>query len=178
MTTSDSDAIQRVKAGDIEAFAVLVDRYHDRLMRYAMHLLQNRADAEEVVQETYVRAYRALPRYEEREQLSAWLLRILVNRCRSAAARRRVFEPLEAADFEFEPGEDASEQLAVRDELARAMAQLPGDQREALALRFGEDLSFDEMSALTGAGVSALKMRVKRACDRLRILMEGTRAAV
>ena len=178
MTCSDSEAIQRVNAGDIEAFAVLVDRYHDRLTRYANHLLQNRADAEEVVQDTFVRAFRALPRYEEREQLSAWLLRILVNRCRTVAAKRRVFEPLEAADYEFDPGEDVADRLAVRDELARAMAQLPDDQREALALRFGEDLSFDEMAALTGTGVSALKMRVKRAVDRLRMLMEGTRAAV
>ncbi len=178
VTLSDSDAIKAVQTGDIEAFAVLVNRYQDRLMRYAAHLLGNRHDAEEAVQETFVRAYRALPRYEHREQCSAWLLRILINRCRTAASRRREHEPLEAADFEFTSDEDPVERLAVRDELARAMAQLTDEQREAIALRFGEDLSFDEMAVVTGAGVSALKMRVQRACARLRVLMEGHRAAV
>jgi RNA polymerase sigma-70 factor (ECF subfamily) len=178
VTPSDSDAIRRVQAGDVEAFSVLVDRHHDRLSRYALHMLGNRADAEEAVQDTWVRAFRALSRYEDRDQFGAWVMRILANRCRTIAVRRPNFEPLDPALFEFKPGEDQAEQMAIREDLANAMAQLPPDQREAVTLRFADDLSLDEMSAVTGAGVSALKMRVKRACDRLRRILEDGRARI
>jgi len=156
----------------------LVDRHSPRLGRYALHLLGNRADAEEAVQEALVRAFRSLARYEEREQFGAWLLRILVNRCRTLASRRRDFEPLEAASLVWHPGEDPVEALAVREELGHAMSQLSPEHREAIALRYADELSFEEMATVTGAGVSALKMRVRRACDRLRALLEESRARV
>src|SRR4030095_11976059 len=82
---------REVCEGEVEAFSVLVERYFDRYVRFAIHLVGNREDAEEVVQDTFLRAYRALGRYEERERFGAWLLRILVNRARtvSAIGRRR-----------------------------------------------------------------------------------------
>ena len=175
---TERDAVLRVRAGDADAFAAIVDLYHGRLLRYAQQFLGNRADAEDVVQEALVRAYRGMARYEDREQLGAWLLRILVNRCRSHVARRRDVEPLDEEALQWEPGEDRAEAMALRDELGYALALLPPDQREALLLRFVEDLTFDQMSALTGAGVSALKMRVRRACERLRTLMEEHRERV
>jgi RNA polymerase sigma-70 factor (ECF subfamily) len=67
-----------------------------------------------------------------------------------------------------------AEQGALRYELSRALAALAPDQREAVVLRFGDDLTYDEMSAITGAGISALKMRVQRACARLRDLLLET----
>jgi RNA polymerase sigma-70 factor (ECF subfamily) len=71
--------------------------------------------------------------------------------------------------------EHPAERAAMHEELERALALLPSDQREAVVLKFGEDLTYDEMAAVTGAGISALKMRVKRACARLRaLLLEGT----
>lgn len=66
----------------------------------------------------------------------------------------------------------------MREELGHAMSQLSPEYREAIALRFAEELSFQEMATVTGAGVSALKMRVRRACDRLRALLEESRARV
>jgi RNA polymerase sigma-70 factor (ECF subfamily) len=178
VTPSDAEVAARVRGGDIEAFAVLVDRHHARLVRHAWHMLGNLADAEEVVQDSFVRAFQALGRYDERDQFGAWLTRILVNRCRTAVARRRDEEPLDEATLVWANGEDRAEAMAVREELAHALAQLPHEQREALVLRYTEDRTFDEMAALTGAGVSALKMRVKRACERLRALLEESRARI
>ncbi|HEY2850495.1 MAG TPA: sigma factor, partial [Gemmatimonadaceae bacterium] len=80
---SDSSVVQRVLAGDIEAFALLVDRHHARMTRLACHLLGSDAEAEEAVQDSFVRAYRALATYKEQEQFGAWIVRILVNRCRT-----------------------------------------------------------------------------------------------
>ena len=171
--------VQRVLSGDVEAFALLVDRHHGRMARYAFHLLGSEAEAEEAVQDSFVRAYRSLGTYKEREQFGAWIARILVNRCRTRLVRDKRREETAAAwvreaDQPFEP----SERLAMRDELAVALAQLPTEQREAVVLRYADELDYDEISSITGAGISALKMRVKRGCERLRAILEASRAGL
>lgn len=174
---SDAAVVQRVLSGDVEAFALLVDRHHTRMARYAFHLLGSEAEAEEAVQDSFVRAYRSLRAYREQERFGGWILRILVNRCRTRLVRERRREEVAAswareAEQPFEP----SERLAIRDELAVALSQLPGDQREAVVLRYADELGYDEISSITGAGISALKMRVKRGCERLRAILEASRA--
>lgn len=172
---TDAALVQRVLAGEADAFGILVERHHRRCSRYARQMLGNREDAEEVVQDTFVRAFRSLSRYEDRERFGAWILRILVNRCRTAIARRRRRD----RTFVYRDGaidtasrEHPAERAAWREEIARAVASLDANHREAFLLKHVEELSYEEMSALTGVGVSALKMRVKRACDRLRELLE------
>jgi RNA polymerase sigma-70 factor (ECF subfamily) len=162
--------VRAAREGDVRAFASLVDAYYARCLRFALHMLASRDDAEEAVQDTFVRVYKALPRYEEREAFEPWLFRILANRCRSAGSRaRRRAEVLEYGDVP-ERGTRAAQDdaLAWREEIGAALAALPAEQREAFLMRHVEDLSYDDMSAATGAGVSALKMRVKRACDFMR----------
>ena len=174
---SDAAVIQRVLAGDVEAFALLVDRHHARMARYAFHLLGSEAEAEEAVQDSFVRAYRSLATYKEQEQFGAWILRILVNRCRTRLVRDKRREEVAAAWVrEAEQAFEPSERLAMRDELAVALAQLPDEQREAVVLRYADELGYDEISSITGAGISALKMRVKRGCQRLRAILEASRA--
>src|SRR2546430_2205084 len=85
--TSDAALVRRVQTGDTGAYADLVARYRDRLGRYALHMLGNREDAEEVLQDAFVRAYRSLARCDDPERFGAWLYGILVNRCRTGGAR-------------------------------------------------------------------------------------------
>ena len=168
--------VAAAQRGDVRAFAELVDAYYARCLRFAMHMLANRGDAEEAVQDTFVRVYRALPGYEERESFEPWLFRILANRCRSAGAReRRRSEVLEFGEVpERASDRRHDEAIAWREEIALALASLPPEQREAFLMRHVEDLTYDDMAVATGAGISALKMRVKRACDALRLrLTEG-----
>lgn len=162
--------IRAAQEGDVRAFAALVDMYYARCLRFALHMLANRSDAEEVVQDTFVRVYRALPSYVEQESFEPWLFRILANRCRSAGSReRRRAEFVEFGDVPDRPSEHRHDDaIAWREEIALALAALPSEQREAFLMRHVEDLSYDDMAVATGAGVSALKMRVKRACDALR----------
>ena len=162
--------VHAARTGDVRAFAALVDAYYARCLRFAMHMLSSRRDAEEAVQDTFVRVYKALPKYEEREAFEPWLFRILANRCRSAGSReRRHSELVEYGDVPERPAPSGhDEAVAWREEIGLALAQLPTDQREAFLMRHVEDLSYEDMSIATGAGMSALKMRVKRACDSLR----------
>ena len=169
--SDDAADVQRVLAGDVDAYAALVDRYYDRCARFAIRMLGNRDDAEDALQATFLRAYRALNRYQERDRFSAWLYRILVNQCRSIAARRahreRVFVREEALLLN---APDRAVTWSGEDEefVQRVLNELDPLLREAFLLKYIEEMSYEEMSALTGVGVSALKMRVKRACDRLR----------
>ena len=171
---TDRAIITQVLDGDVEAFSRLVDRHYDRCARIAMRILGNREDAEEAIQDAFLRAFRALGSYEDRERFSAWLTRILINQCRTIRARvqrrEEVFSHLDLADAElFADVENADNAWP---DLERALAQLPPDQREAVVLRYADDLTYEEMARVTGAGESALKMRVQRAFARLRALLQ------
>lgn len=170
---TDRAIIHQVLAGDAEAFARLVDRHYDRCARIAFRVLGNREDAEEAIQDAFLRAFRALGSYEDRERFSAWLTRILVNQCRTVLAsshrREAVFSDLEVRHAEHYA--NADERESEWPEMERALAQLPAEQREAIVLRYADDLTYDEMARVTGAGESALKMRVQRAFARLRVLL-------
>jgi RNA polymerase sigma-70 factor (ECF subfamily) len=175
VSPSDAELVQRVRQGDLDAYGLLMTRYRLRFGRYAFHLLGNESDAEEALQDAFTLAYRALDRCRQPERFAAWLFRILVNRCRTLATRRGRDEarraPLELADAVgvAHPAERAMH----REEIHRGLARLVPEQREAFLLKYVEELSYEEMAELTGAGQSALKMRVKRACERLREILDG-----
>ncbi|HXY30319.1 MAG TPA: RNA polymerase sigma factor [Gemmatimonadaceae bacterium] len=169
---TDASLVQRALTRDASAFALLVERYHERSLRFAWQMLGNRHDAEEAVQDAFVRAYRSLPKYEERDRFGAWLLQILVNRCRSVGARRRRDQlALAAAAPDATQSDHPAERAAWREEIVYALGRLDAAHREAFLLKHVEELSYEEMAAVTGVGVSALKMRVKRACAELRALL-------
>lgn len=176
METSDGDLVHRVLAGDAHAYAGLVARHRKRMVRYARHVLGNQQDAEEAVQDAFIRAYRYLARCNRPEAYGSWLFGILVNRCRTRYAqsmrRSGLFVHDDSAIAEAE-ARDNGDDAPWRDEVRRAVDRLEPSQREAFLLRHVEELSYDEMAELTGAGVSALKMRVSRACEQLRAMLKG-----
>ncbi len=172
--TSDADAVRRVLDGDTDAYATLVARYRDRLARYAVHMLGDREDAEEALQDAFVRAFRSLERCDDPARFGAWLYGILVNRCRTtgarAARRGRVFVR-DAAALDGVAHPSAAERTEESDGVQRALEQMRPAYREAFLLKHLEDLEYEEMARLTGAGVSALKMRVKRAREQLQVIL-------
>jgi RNA polymerase sigma-70 factor (ECF subfamily) len=173
--SDDQELMRRVPAGDVAAFEELADRYHAICLRFAWRQLGQREDAEEAVQDALVRAFRALRRGRLPQRFRPWLMRIVVNRCRSTMARRarrRRLLRLWASRNHREPAPPPSLDDEVDPELLAALAALTPALREAFLLRHIEELGYEEMSAITGAGVSALKMRVKRACDQLLEMLE------
>jgi len=171
---SDGILVRRVLEGDTAAYAGLITRYRDRLARYATRMLGNSADAEDALQDAFVRGYRYLARCTDPERFGAWLFGILVNRCRTLgsqrARRQRLIiddqAALERASVSHSEGDEA-----LRDAIEHAVAQLQPDQREAFLLKYVEEMSYQEMKQLTGARISALKMRVARARQELRQLL-------
>lgn len=170
----DDVIVARVLAGDTAAYALLVARYRNQYARFAVRMLGNRQDAEEALQDAFIRAFRSLSKCDDPAKFGSWLFRILTNRCRTAGLRRgrreRTFVRDEIALLDAAE-EHPEDRAAWREEIQRALLQLDAEQREAFLLKHVEDMGYDEMAELTGVGVSALKMRVKRACERLRVLL-------
>lgn len=176
---TDGALVRRTLDGDARAFTELVDRHAAACLRYATRMLGDRSDAEDAAQETFLRAFKALQSYDERLPFRTWLFSILINRCRTAMSQRMRRERRVVFDneaLERSSVEAPQDMVELREELNKAIATLSPEQREAFLLRHVEELSYEEIMSVTGAGMSALKMRVKRACERLQqLLTDGVR---
>lgn len=176
MDTPDAELVAAVIGGDLEAFSRLVSRYRDTHMRFAVRMLGDRFDADDALQSAWLRAFRHLRQCAEPGRFGTWMYSIVANECRSLAFRRKRRERRIVSDdgaLEAAQSMDDPEHQLLREEIERALADLDLDQREAFLMKHVEGLSYEEMAQITGAGTSALKMRVKRACERLRELLEG-----
>lgn len=177
---TDALLVRAALDGDASAFVMLVDRHAPRCLRYATRMLGDRDDAEEVTQDTVLRVHRNLASYDPRMSFHTWMMSILVNRCRSALLSRRRRTDRVVLDEEAVKSasvRSTASDVELRDAIERALDQLDEGQREAFLLKHVEQLSYEEMTAVTGAGLSALKMRVQRACDRLQELLREDRYA-
>jgi RNA polymerase sigma-70 factor (ECF subfamily) len=175
MGRTDDEIVQLVRSGDADAYAMLLDRHYPKCLRYGMRMLGNKQDAEEVVQDAFVRAYRYLPKYEARNRFEPWLFQILVNACRTRLKQQQMMATRFASYDDSPDGEWARDERETEPqfELRQALSLLSEEDREALLLKYLDDRTYESMAEITGDGVSALKMRVKRARDRLRHLLEG-----
>lgn len=182
--TLDAAALRTVllqaRGGDRASFARLVEHYYPRALRFALQMLRRREDAEEAVQDAFIRVHNHLASFREDAPFDPWFFRILGNRCRTLLAKRKRHEdtidygdlPLDAAADGRTDGELLGE--AFTREVHHALASLPPEQREAFLLRHVNDMDYEEMTLVTGAKGSTLRMRVKRAIDTLRVrLQEG-----
>lgn len=177
MTSPDDELVERIGAGDPPALGELMKRFGPSLMRFATHFLRSADEADEVLQEVFLRADRAIRRGTRPTRLEGWLFRITVNRCRSRRRRWWPFVSGVAADramntVSTDPDDEA---MALREELALGIAALSPPLREAFLLKHVEGLEYQEMAVITGVGVSALKMRVARACEQLRVRLGEVR---
>lgn len=175
---SDAELIAAVLAGDIDSFSGLVRRYQDTCTRFAVRMLGSRVDADDALQSAFMRAFRGLRSCQDPARFGGWLYQIVVNECRTYASRQRRRDlrfptATDAIERAVAPGSEEEVERDVGGHIERALSMLPTEQREAFLLKHVEELTYDEMAAITGVSIPALKMRVKRACDGLRDLLEG-----
>jgi RNA polymerase sigma-70 factor, ECF subfamily len=191
---SDQALVQRVQNGDQQAFALLVAKYQRRVFRLISRFVADPASAEDIAQETFLRAYRAIGNFRGDSQFYTWLYRIAVNTAKRSAltcARSPVF-PENSQNPEQDETFPRQEQLSSMDtpeavmasrELVNAvnaaMEELPEELRSAIMLREIEGLSYEEISHMLGCPVGTVRSRIFRAREsiarRLRPLL-GTRA--
>ncbi len=177
---TDASYVEAALNGDPAAFAALVDRHAPACLRFATRMLGSPEDGEDATQETLLRAHKSLGRYDPTMSFRTWIMSILINRCRTALLhrhRRTMRVVLDEDAVGRAAVADEAEDTALRDAIERALERLEPGQREAFLLKHVELLSYDEMAAATGLGISALKMRVQRACDRLQVLLREDRYA-
>jgi RNA polymerase sigma-70 factor (ECF subfamily) len=175
-SVSDRSLVAAVLRGQVDAFTTLLGRYRDMHTRFAMRMLGSYDDADDALQSAFVRAFRCIGQCKDPDRFGAWLYRIVVNECRTHAMRRAIRErrfvgaaAAEAVGHAAPPAGDP----ALLTHIQRALDHLDPLHREAFLLKHVEELSYEEMADVTGASVSALKMRVKRACDALRAQLGG-----
>ena len=175
---SDAELVGAVLQGDPSAFAELVRRHREAQFRFAVRMLGDPDDADDALQSAFVRSFRGLEGCREPERFGAWLRQIVVNQCRSLAssrARREMRLVRDEGTLERLEQQDPASGRVDLGELQSALDRLSPDHREAFLLKHMEEHSYDEMAVLTGVGISALKMRVKRAVNELREQLEGVR---
>ncbi len=162
--------------GDADAFEALVRRYQARIIGLARGQIGKAADAEDLAQEVFVRAYRSLGKFRGESTFRTWLYRIALNASRSHRARSARHQPVwgdSGADAvtPFDPADanpDAETTLVRRDAIARAMGELPDDLREAVTLRDVHGLDYREIAEATGVPMGTVESRIFRARQRLR----------
>jgi RNA polymerase sigma-70 factor, ECF subfamily len=161
----DEVLLGAARAGDEEAFAELVRRHQVRVYRVALRMLGSDADAQDAAQESFVAAWRALPRFRGESAVATWLYRIVTNRCLNRLASRRTDSPMDAHEEPSGARDPAllAEQRAHLDAISHAVALLPDDQRAALVLRDYEGLSYEEVADVLRISVGAVKSRIHRA---------------
>lgn len=151
MTESDEAVFKRVQAGDQTAFAVLVERYQRRAFAVALRLLGRRADAEDAVQQAFLRLYESRAAYNPRWRLNTWFYRILTNACIDELRRARPLRPLDGLDFPAPDVPDRSLAKRERDTLLQAsLATVPVEARIALTLYYGDGRTYREIGAPSG----------------------------
>jgi RNA polymerase sigma-70 factor (ECF subfamily) len=176
---TDAETVKRVLAGDADAFRLLVDRHGRVLHRVAFRITGSADDAEDVVQEAFIRAYRQLASYDGRAAVSTWLHRITVN-CALDLLRSRQRRPEDSGREETlmshhesgSPQERHARGTEIRNAVARAMESLSTNERTAFVLRHFEGMSIDEIGRALGTKVNATKHTVFRAVQKLRQELE------
>jgi RNA polymerase sigma-70 factor, ECF subfamily len=174
---TDAELVAAVLAGDVDAFSGLVRRHKDTCVRFAVRMLGSRVDAEDALQSAFMRAFRALHTCREPDRFGGWLHHIVINECRSYASLRHQRElrftgETNAIERAVAPGSEPESDADADGHIETALRMLPTEQREAFLLKHVEEFTYEEMAEMTGVSVPALKMRVKRACDGLRDLLE------
>ncbi|HEB82039.1 MAG TPA: RNA polymerase sigma factor RpoE [Gammaproteobacteria bacterium] len=176
----DQKLVERVQQGDKKAFDMLVLKYQLRVSKLVSRFLRNPADVPDVVQEAFIKAYRALPNFRGDSAFYTWLYRIAINTAKNHLVSQSRKSPANSIDAQEAEDYGASEWLneyaspereALADELEtvihQAMSDLPPDLREAITLREIEGLSYEEIAAVMDCPIGTVRSRIFRAREAI-----------
>ena len=163
---SDDELVDRIRQGDADAAEALVRRWYPAILRYCRRCCASAETAEDLTQETFLRLFAALPRYKKNKRFRAFLYTIADHLCIDES-RRRCQYPLED-EQRLPAGPDPIRQAEDRDELNALLAALSPEQRQAVLLRYGAQLTFRQIAQVTGCGLRTAQSRVRWALKIMR----------
>jgi RNA polymerase sigma-70 factor, ECF subfamily len=179
VTDTDNDIIESIRAGEVRRFGELVDRHKDRALTLAVRIVGNRQEAEELVQDAFVRAYRGLPDFRGDAKFSTWFYRIVSNACMTRALRRSerdsLTEPREDMDGEVPSAGtpdptvlDLMEGAETMRMLQEELGKLPEHYRAVMTLFYVQEMGHEEMSGVLQMPVGTIKTHLFRGRVALR----------
>jgi RNA polymerase sigma-70 factor, ECF subfamily len=176
----DHQVVAAVLAGDTEAYAILVQRYQKPIYNMMYRMTGSCEDALDLAQETFIKAFEALHQFRQGSRFFPWLYSIGLNHSRNFLRRKKAQQTVCIDDCDVGsgldyPGQQEENLCALLDsqEIRNALDRLPVDYREALVLRYHEELSMEEIAAALEISLSGAKMRVHRGLGKLRKILEN-----
>lgn len=177
---SDTYYIQRVQAGDEACFACLVDRYSQSIFALVNRIVQNREEAEELTQDTWLKVFAHLSDFRQESSFSTWLYRIAYNLAISATRRRRQeYLPIDEFVIEQVIEEDVEQWMGQGSDKARlahletALGLLPADDRALILLFYWQQKTIEELAEITGQKPTNVKVRLHRIRKKLYVILKG-----
>ena len=177
---SDNDILREYKSGDTErAVTFFVRKYQRFVYSIALRYTKNNEDAQDIAQDVFVKAINSLQSFRGEASLKTWLYRITVNACKNEMRKKKLlrffdFAP-EEEEFDAVSTEPGPDQIHVNAEfysnVHKALAQLPEKQRETFALRYFDELTYEEISNILGTSVGGLKANYFQAVQKLMIIL-------
>lgn len=162
---SDEEIVEKVRTGERDLYAVIIERYQNKLLRYVMYLLKDEHKAVDVVQETFIKAFINLHSFNVRLKFSSWIYRITHNEAMNAISKYKHEIPMpEDVDFESEENiEDAIQKEEIKEMANKCLAKIPVLYAEPLALFFIEERSYEEISDILRIPIGTVGTRINRA---------------
>ena len=178
-TDQETQIIHKIIKGDTQAFAVLVDRYKDLVFTLAIRMLKNREEAEEVSQDTFIKVYKALPKFKGDSKLSTWVYKVAYNTCLDRIKKNKNHYNEVTIDSFTEyklktvgNALDALEEKEQQQTIQNCLQQLASKDSFLLTLFYFEELSLEEISKIVDMEANTVKVNIHRARKRLAILLK------
>lgn len=178
-SNKDSYYIQKVRNGDVSAYAYLVDRHKKMAFNIAMQIVGNREDAEEITQDAFLKAYQALDTYKGESKFTTWLYRIIYNASISKMRKKKLDQVSIDDDYKasvnVKSTQSALQSLTNEEQklyINRALNKMNGDEKTIISLFYLDENSIDEVSDVTGLSVANVKVKLHRSRKKLYGILE------
>lgn len=170
----EAEIIAKVLKGDRQAYAMLVDEYKSPIYNLAYRMTANVEDADDLTQETFIRAYQYLWRYDPRKKFFTWLYTLAFNLIKNHLRKNKkekLSEKLNASSL-TDSNTSPEEKMIEDQEISSYLLLLEDELRALLIMKYQQELSLEEIATITGKSLSAVKMRIYRGLERLKELMQ------
>ena len=174
---NEAEIVARVLKGDRQAYALLVEEYKSPIYNLAYRMTGNSEDADDLTQETFIRAYQYLWRYDTSKKFFTWLYTLALNLIRNHFKKNKYNKSSEelSANLLADKNPSPETELIETQEISVYLLRLEDESRALLIMKFHQGLTFEEIAQITGKSISAVKMRIYRGLEKLKELLKESR---